>query len=600
MNLQELPRADRLYRMRHSAAHIMAQAVIEKFPDGKIGIGPPIDWGFYYDFELPRPLTPEDLPAIEERMRAIMRSNVQFKRRELDSAEARELFGDQPYKLELIEGILAGGIDEYGERALEPPSLSTYQHNGFEDLCQGPHVDESSELPVGAFKLMSVAGAYWRGDEKRPQLTRIYGALFETEEELAQHLERLEEAKRRDHRVLGAQLGLFSIQPQYGPGLIYWHPKGALIRMQIEDFWREEHLKNGYDIVFTPHIGKATLWETSGHLENFAESMYSPMDVDGQDYYLKPMNCPFHIQIFKSETRSYRDLPIRLAELGTVYRYERSGVLDGLLRVRGFTQDDAHLFCRPDQMKAELQKTLEFTLFYFKAFGFTEFKAYLAMRDEKGKYVGNLEDWEMATESLREVIEENEIPYEDDPGGATFYGPKIDLKLLDALGREWQCTTIQFDFNLPERFEVEYIGDDGERHRPFMIHRALLGSMERFFGVLIEHYAGAFPVWLAPVQAVVIPIADRHIDYAEKAAAELRSAGLRVRVDHRSERMNAKIRDAQVQKVPYMLVVGDKEAEANAVAVRLRSGEDLGLVSIGEVKLRIAAENEPDSTLPGT
>jgi threonyl-tRNA synthetase len=591
--LDELSKDERLYRMRHSAAHIMAQVVLEKFPGARIGIGPPIDWGFYYDFDLPRPLTPGDLPGIEERMREVMRSGVEFKRRELDAAEARKLFDDQPFKIELIEGILSGGVDEYGERVSDAPSLSTYAHDGFEDLCQGPHVDDSSQLPVGAFKLMSVAGAYWRGDEKRPQLTRIYGALFETEDELQQHLDRLEEAKKRDHRVLGQQLDLFSIHPEYGSGLIFWHPKGGRMRMTIEDFWREEYLKNGYELVFTPHIGKSTLWETSGHLDFYAEGMYSPMDVDGQDYYVKPMNCPFHIQIYKSDTRSYRELPIRMAELGTVYRYERSGVLDGLLRVRGFTQDDSHIFCRPDQMRAELRRTLEFTFYFLRSFGFEDFHAYLSVRDDKGKYVGSLEDWDMATESLREVIEENRVKYDEDVGGAVFYGPKIDLKIGDSLGREWQCTTIQFDFNLPERFDVEYIGEDGGRHRPFMIHHALLGSIERFFGVLIEHYAGAFPLWLAPVQAVVIPIADRHVEYGESVAAALRAAGLRIEIDRRPERMNAKIRDAQLQKVPYMLVVGDKEIEAGAAAVRLRSGEDLGPVKVGEITSRMLAENAP-------
>ena len=369
------------------------------------------------------------------------------------------------------------------------------------------------------------------------------------------------------------------------------------MRMVIEDFWREEHVKNGYEIVFTPHIGKSSLWETSGHLVNYADAMYSPMDLDGQDYYIKPMNCPFHIQIYKSDTRSYRDLPIRMAELGTVYRYERHGVLDGLLRVRGFTQDDAHIFCRPDQMQEELQRTLEFTLFFFRSFGFEDFHAYLSVRDEAGKYVGSLEDWDMATDSLREVIEDNRIPYDVDVGGAVFYGPKIDLKIGDALGREWQCTTIQFDFNLPERFDVEYIGEDGGRHRPFMVHRALLGSMERFFGVLIEHYGGAFPLWLAPVQAVVIPIADRHFDYADSVARQLREAGLRVEVDRRPERMNAKIRHAQLQKVPYMLVVGDKEAEAGAAAVRLRSGDDLGALPIVTIKDRMLGE---DVAFPAT
>ncbi|MPZ23141.1 MAG: threonine--tRNA ligase [Dehalococcoidia bacterium] len=588
-----MSREERLYRMRHSAAHIMAQAVLEKFPGGRIGVGPPIDWGFYYDFELPRALTPDDLPEIEARMREIMAQNVRFERRELDAAGAREMFKDQPYKLELIDGILAGGLDEYGEPVAEAPTLSTYRQDGFEDLCQGPHVAGSEEIPLAAFKLMSVAGAYWRGDEKRPQLTRIYGALFESEQELGEHLERLEEAKRRDHKVLGHQLDLYSTHPEYGPGLIYWHPKGGRIRKVVEDFWRNEHLRNGYEIVFTPHIGKGTLWETSGHLVNYAENMYSPMDIDGQEYYIKPMNCPFHIQIYKSDTRSYRDLPIRLAELGTVYRYERSGTLDGLLRVRGFTQDDAHLFCRPDQMKAELEKTVDFLMFFFGSLGFDRFQVYLSVRDEKGKYVGRAEDWEAATDTLRDVVESRGLPYEVDRGGAVFYGPKIDVKIKDALGREWQCSTIQFDFNLPERFDVEFVGEDGAKHRPYMIHRALLGSMERFFGVLIEHYAGAFPLWLAPVQAVVIPIADRHVEYAQKVADELRRGDLRIEVDQRPERMNAKIRHAQLQKVPYMLVVGDREAEAAGAAVRLRSGEDLGTLPLSDIRERMLMENRP-------
>jgi len=445
---------------------------------------------------------------------------------------------------------------------------------------------------VTAFKLMSVAGAYWRGDEKKPMLQRVYGALFDTPEELEGYLERIEEAARRDHRRLGRELDLFSFHEEYGPGLVYWHPKGGRMRTLIEDFWRDEHYRAGYDVVYSPHIGKSTLWETSGHLNFYAENMYSPMDIDGQDYYVKPMNCPFHIQMYKTSLRSYRELPIRLAELGTVYRYERSGVLHGLLRVRGFTQDDAHIFCRPDQVKQEIERCVEFMRFFLGAFGFERFHVYLSTRDAAGKYAGSLEDWGMATNVLRDVIDQHGLPYDVDEGGAVFYGPKIDVKMLDTLGREWQCTTIQFDFNLPERFDVTYIGEDGREHRPYMVHRALLGSMERFFGVLIEHYAGAFPLWLAPVQAIVIPIADRHIDYARKVADQLRAAGLRVDIDERGERMQAKIRDAQLQKAPYMLVVGDREAEAGAAAVRLRSGEDLKARPLDEIIARMREEAE--------
>jgi len=555
----------------------MAEAVLEMFPEAKLGIGPPIDTGFYYDFTLPRSLTTEDLPAIEEKMRRRVASDVTFLREEISKDEARELFAEQPYKLELI--------DEIPEE-----KVSLYRHGSFVDLCQGPHVERTGQ--VRAFKLMNVAGAYWRGSERNPMLQRIYGALFDTEEELQAHLEQIEEAFRRDHRRLGRELDLFSFHEEYGPGLVYWHPKGGRMRTIIEDFWREEHYRAGYELVYSPHIGKSTLWETSGHLDFFAENMYSPMDVDGQDYYLKPMNCPFHIQIYKSALRSYRELPIRLAELGTVYRYERSGVLHGLLRVRGFTQDDAHIFCRPDQVKGEIDRCVDFMQFFFRSFGFEEFHVYLSTRDEGGKYAGSLEDWEMATNVLRDVIRDRELPHDVDEGGAVFYGPKIDVKLLDTLGREWQCTTIQFDFNLPERFDVTYIGEDGREHRPYMVHRALMGSMERFFGVLIEHYAGAFPLWLAPVQAAVIPIADRHLEYARKVADSLRAAGLRAEVDDRGERMQAKIRDAQLQKIAYMLVVGDREAEAGAVAVRLRSGEDLGARPLPEVIARMRAEVE--------
>ncbi|HXG42165.1 MAG TPA: threonine--tRNA ligase [Dehalococcoidia bacterium] len=574
--LAGLPKEERLYRMRHSAAHIMAEAVLKLFPGAKLGIGPPIDTGFYYDFDLPRPLTPDDLPRIEELMRERVASDVPFIHEEISKEEARRLFADQTYKLELIDEI-------------EGDRVSLYRHGDFVDLCQGPHVERTGQVPP--FKLLSVAGAYWRGDERRPMLQRIYGALFETQEELEEYLRRLEEAQRRDHRRLGRELDLFSFHEEYGPGLVYWHPKGARVRAVIEDFWRREHFRRGYELVYTPHIGRATLWQISGHLDFYAENMYSPMDVDGQAYYLKPMNCPFHIQIYKSRVRSYRELPIRLAELGTVYRYERSGVLHGLLRVRGFTQDDAHIFCRPDQVQEEIEACLDFMLLFFEAFGFREFRVYLSTRDAEGKYAGSLEDWQMAEATLRRAVEDRGLAYQVDEGGAVFYGPKIDVKLVDAIGREWQCTTVQFDFNLPERFDMTYVAADGSRQRPYMVHRAMLGSMERFLGVLIEHYAGAFPLWLAPVQAVVIPIADRHLPYARQVAQRLKEADLRVEVDDRQERMQAKIRDAQLQKVPYMLIVGDREAQAAGVAVRLRSGEDLGTLPLDEVVSRLTAES---------
>jgi threonyl-tRNA synthetase len=577
-NLKNMSKDERLERMRHSAAHIMAEAVIEMFPDARIGIGPPIDTGFYYDFELPRALTPEDLPEIEERMRMRIASDAPFEPSAISREEALGLFKDQPYKIELIQEIP------------EDEEIGLYRQGEFMDLCHGPHVNTCGQ--VQDFKLMSVAGAYWRGNEANPMLQRIYGALFDTKEELDQYLANIEEAQRRDHRRLGKDLDLFSFHEDFGPGLVYWHPKGGRVRTLIEDFWRKAHFAAGYDIVYTPHIGKSTLWETSGHLDFYAENMYSPMDIDGQDYYAKPMNCPFHIQIYKTDIRSYRDLPIRMGELGTVYRYERSGVLHGLLRVRGFTQDDAHIFCRPDQVREEVERCVDFMMFFLGAFGFEQFHVYLSTHDEKGKWAGSLEDWDMATGTLKEVIEDRGLPYDIDEGGAVFYGPKIDVKMIDAIGREWQCTTIQFDFNLPERFDVSFIGEDGSRQRPFMVHRALLGSVERFFGVLVEHYAGAFPMWLAPVQAVLVPIADRHIPYAEEVAAEMRAAGLRVEVDARNERMQAKIRDAQLQKVPYMLIAGDREAESRAASVRLRSGEDLKALPVAEIIARMQDEAE--------
>lgn len=569
-----------LYRMRHSAAHVMAQAVMEMFPaEAKIAIGPPIAEGFYYDFDLPRPLTPEDLEAVEKRMREILAGDFAFEKMVISADEGREMFADQPYKLELIEGLEQGGLDEYGEPIMETPEISVYTHDVFTDLCRGPHMKSTGQINPDAMKLLNVAGAYWRGDENRPMLQRIYGTAWKTAEELEQYLWRLEEAKARDHRRLGRDMDLFSVNESVGPGLILWHPKGGMVRKLAEDFCRAEHEKAGYDFVYSPHIGKSVLWETSGHLDWYAESMYAPLEIENQKYYLKPMNCPFHVQIYKSKTRSYRDLPLRYAEWGTVYRYERSGVLHGLLRVRGFTQDDAHLFCRPDQMPEEIDRALDFSLHILRSFGFDEFHAYLATRNP-AKAAGAAEDWEAPTQALQDALERAEIPYQIDEGEATFYGPKIDLKLRDVLNREWQLTTIQFDFNLPESFDLAYVGEDGKDHRPYMIHRALLGSMERFMGALIEHFGGAFPLWLAPVQAVLIPIADRHAEYANAVAEQLEASGLRVEVDARGERMNAKIRDAQMQKVPYMLVMGDREVEAEQVSVRLRSGEDLGALPV--------------------
>ena len=557
--------------MRHSAAHVMADAVVQLFPDAKIAIGPPTEDGFYYDFEVSRPFTPEDLERIQALMRETVSAAHPFRREVLERDEAIRLHADQPYKLELIAGI--------------PPEedLSVYRHGDFTDLCQGPHVASTGE--IGAFKLLSVAGAYWRGDEKRPMLQRIYGTAFESAELLEDHLELLEEAEKRDHRRLGRQLDLFSIHEEIGPGLTVWHPKGGRVRSIIEDYWRELHFRHGYDLVYSPHLGRSRLWQTSGHLDFYAESMYSPMDVDGQEYYMKPMNCPFHIMIYKSDLRSYRDLPIRYGELGTVYRYERSGVLHGLMRVRGFTQDDAHIFCRPDQVEDEVLGVLDLTFELLETFGFTQYGISLSTRPEK--FVGDPEMWDHATQSLAHALEQRDLDYDVDEGGGAFYGPKIDIKIKDALGREWQCTTVQFDFNLPERFDLTFQGADGGQHRPYMVHRAILGSMERFLGVLIEHYGGAFPLWLAPVQAVVIPIADRHLDYAGRVKDALEAEGLRAEVNSKGERMNLKIRNAQQQKIPYMLIVGDKEAGNETVSVRLRSEEDLGPIQLADLMQRL-------------
>jgi len=582
--MAHIDREDPSYNLRHSTAHVMAQALKEMFPEAKLAWGPPHDRfenGFYYDFDLSRSLTPEDLPEVEERMRRIIREDYPFCYRDLGAEEARKLFEDQPYKLETIDE-LEEGKDEYGETRSADAVISTYRQDTFEDLCLGPHLERTGQIPVDGFKLLDVSGAYWRGSEKNKMLQRVHGTVWPSGEDLERYLWRREEEERRDHRRLGAELDLFSIRPEVGPGLALFHPKGALVRMLMEDYWRERHRAGGYDFVATPHVGRSLLWETSGHLRWYEEGMYSSIAVDDERYYLKPMNCPFHMLIFSSRPRSYRDLPLRFAELGTVYRYEPSGTLRGLLRVRGFTQDDAHLFCRPDQVRAEIDRVLEFCLSFLAAFGFEEPKMELSVRDPQTpeKYAGSETDWKMAESTLAVAIEARGLPYERVEGEAVFYGPKIDIGILDALGRRWQASTIQFDFNLPERFDLTYVGEDNRPHRPYMVHRALYGSIERFFALLIEHYAGSLPVWLAPTQAVVIPIAERNLNYARKVGDELTAAGFRVEVDERQERMNAKIRDAQLQKIPYMLVVGDREEEAGWVSVRLRTNENRGMTDL--------------------
>lgn len=580
-----------LWKIRHSTAHVMAQAVRDIFPEGtaKIAIGPPIADGFYYDFDLPRALTPEDLEEIEKKMRKVLSEDHEFNRRELSADEAREIFKDQPYKQDLIDGLESGGVDEYGEPLEEETVISIYTHDDFVDLCRGPHVESTKLINPKAIKLLNVAGAYWRGDEHNSMLQRIYGTAWATEDELDAYLEKLEEAKRRDHRRLGKDLDLYSTNPDVGSGLVLWHPNGAYVRYKAEQYSKEEHLKNGYEFVDSPHIGKAHLWETSGHLTWYEEYMYSALEIDQEAYYLKPMNCPFHIMIYKNSLHSYRDLPLRWAEWGTVYRYERSGVLHGMLRVRGFTQDDAHIFCSPEQMPEEIDRVLNFCLHILRGFGIDDFHAYLATRDPN-KSAGDVERWDDATEALRAALDRAELPYDIDEGGAAFYGPKIDLKMIDALDREWQLSTIQFDFNLPDRFDLNYIAEDGKQHRPYMIHRALLGSMERFIGVLVEHYGGAFPLWLAPTQAVLIPITDRNLEYVHQVAEKMRADGLRVKVDDTSDRMGAKIRDAEKLKIPYMLVVGDREMEAGTVAPRLRSGAQLDPISIEDLMVQMQEE----------
>ena len=539
----------------------MAHAVKQLFPDAKLAIGPAIDEGFYYDFEIDRAFTPEDLSSIEKKMSEVIKQDNPFVRKIVSKENAIELFRKmgEDYKVELLEEIT-------------DKEVSLYEEGGFVDLCRGPHIDSTGRISV--FKLLSIAGAYWRGNEKNKMLQRIYGTAFTEEKDLKKYLNFLEEVKKRDHRRLGKELDLFSIGEEIGAGLIIWHPNGALVRRAIEDFWLDEHYKAGYKILYTPHIAKLNLWQKSGHLDFYRENMYSPMEIEGIAYEIKPMNCPFHIHVYKNSLRSYKNLPIRYAELGTVYRYERSGVLHGLLRVRGFTQDDAHIFCREDQIEDEILKVLEFTLFILRIFGFEHYDVYLSTRPER--YVGSLENWEKATNALKGALEIKGLSYEIDIGEGVFYGPKIDIKVKDSLNRPWQCSTIQVDFNNPERFDMTYRGSDGKEHRPIMIHRALMGSLERFFGILIEHYAGAFPLWLAPVQVEVLTIAERHADYAIALSEKLRSEGIRTELNIDNEKIGYKIRSATVRKVPFLIIIGDKEVSEKKVTVRKRSGENIG------------------------
>jgi threonyl-tRNA synthetase len=556
------PEALEVYR--HSSAHLLAAAVLELFPETKLGHGPATESGFFYDFYRPTPFTPEDLQKIEKKMQELVQQNIPYAREFLPRAQGLAEFKKEGdfMKCHFIEQFTKP--DE---------KISIYRTGKFTDFCRGPHIPSTGKIK--AFKLLNIAGAYWLGDEKNPQLQRIYGTSFFSQKDLDDFLHKQAEAKKRDHRVLGKQLDLFSIQELAGPGLIFWHPKGGIIRKEMEDWMRSEYFKRGYSLVYTPHVARVDLWKTSGHEGFYAQNMFTAMDMDDAKYRMKPMNCPFHILIYKDSLKSYRDLPVRLGELGTVYRYERSGVMHGLLRVRGFTQDDAHIFCTPEQIGSEIDGCLDFAVAVLDAFGFTDYHAELSVWDQKDRraWAGSDENWQLAISSLEKALQRRNMSYKTMPGEAVFYGPKIDVKLVDAIGRPWQLSTVQFDFNLPERFGLEYVSEDGSRKQPLMVHRALYGSVERFFGVLIEHYAGAFPVWLSPVQVVVIPIAERHVEYANKVASLLKESAVRVEVDSRNEKMNAKIREHAMQKVPFMLVVGDKEAEASKVNVRTR-GKD--------------------------
>ncbi|MBQ7395316.1 MAG: threonine--tRNA ligase [Lentisphaeria bacterium] len=567
-----------LSTIRHSAAHVMAAAVKQLYPDAKFDIGPATENGFYYDFDMEHRLVTEDLKAIEKAMKKLIGRKLAFERFETSREEAVKLLEGQPYKLERLADIAEGD------------AISFYRTGDFLDLCRGPHVENSGE--IGAVKLTGIAGSYFRGDEKNPMLQRIYGIAFPTEEELQSYIRQQEEAAKRDHRKLGVELDLFGFSDNVGPGLVLWRPKGSLIRHLVETFWKEEHYKNGYELLYTPHIGQSLLWETSGHLGFYRDGMYSPMEIDERDYYVKPMNCPFHIEVYRSRLRSYRELPLRWAELGTVYRYEKSGALHGLMRVRGFTQDDSHIICTPESIEDEIAEVLRFSLEMNRTFfgSATVIKPYLSTRPEKA--VGEPERWETAIRSLRKAVDKCGLECEVDEGGGAFYGPKIDLKIKDAIGREWQTTTIQFDFNLPERFDMTYIGEDGKKHRPYMVHRALLGSLERFFGILVEHYAGAFPLWLAPEQARILPVSDAQIGMAQKIASELRAKGFRVGVDEQAAGLGAKIRAARNERVPYLMVLGEREAESGCVSLRTRRDGELGAMSVEEVAKKMQNEVE--------
>jgi threonyl-tRNA synthetase len=588
--------------LRHSAAHVLAQAVVALFPEAKVAIGPPVENGFYYDFDVDKPFTPDDVERIEAKMREIVAANQRFSRRVVSREEAESLFAEQPYKLEIIDRASSGAVE--GEEVVDAagPEITVYDNDGgFTDLCRGPHLPNTKAIP--AFKLMRTAAAYWRGDEKNKQLQRIYGTAWESKDALAEHLHRLEEAEKRDHRKLGVELDLFSFPDEIGSGLAVFHPKGGTIRRVMEDYSRQRHLEAGYEFVNTPHITKGALFEESGHLQSFADGIFPPMQMEGANYYLKPMNCPFHILIYRSRGRSYRELPLRLFEFGTVYRYEKSGVIHGLTRVRGLTMDDSHIFCTREQMAGELASLLDFVLDLLRDYGLSDFYLELSTRGTSAKFLGTDDEWAEATEALRQAAENSGLTLVPDPGGAAFYGPKISVQARDAIGRTWQMSTIQVDFQLPQRFGLEYQSAENDRQQPIMIHRALFGSVERFFGVLTEHYAGAFPAWLAPVQVIGIPIADRHVDYLASVGERLRASGIRFEVDSSDERMQNKIRKAQEQKIPFMLVAGDKDVEAGAVSFRYRNGDERRGVPVDDAIAEVIAVVtqrlvEPDALRP--
>ena len=559
---------NKIESIRHSISHLMSMAVLEIYPKAGLGVGPSIENGFYQDYGLPESISESILPQLEKRMREMIKEKINFQKHQVNFEEALKFYRHDPYKREIIRDLKKAG----------EKNVSFYKSGWFDNLCAGPHVKSTKEINPDAFKLTKIAGAYWRGSEKNPMLQRIYGVAFETKKELDEYLKQIEEAEKRDHRLIGQKLDLFSIDEEVGPGLVLWHPKGATLKGVIENFWVNEHIRNGYEIVDTPHIGRIKLWQTSGHTGFYKENMFGPMEVEGDQYLIKPMNCPFHMKIYKTQTRSYRDLPIRWAELGTVYRFERSGVLHGLTRVRGFTQDDAHIICTPDQLADEVMTAVKFGIKLLKDFGFKEYGIYLATRPEK--YVGTPKNWEKATITLKNALNKLKLKYEIDEGGGVFYGPKIDIKIKDAIGREWQCTTVQFDFNLPERFDLVYIDDKGKKQRPYMVHRALLGSIERFVGVLLEHYAGVLPFWLSPVQIKILPIGKNHKAFAQKTKQIFIDNGFRVKVDDSDDTIGKRIREAEMQKIPYIIVIGDKEMSSKTLAVRSRGKKDIETINI--------------------